>query len=110
MEEELWGGILWRGGGGGGGGGGGEGVGIAGVSGGGTAIETAAPGEKKVRSWEEGDGFGLLLILLLVLIILLDKWLASLYLYLSISALTALSSACKTWTCCCNAEIAPIQP
>jgi hypothetical protein len=31
-------------------------------------------------------------------------------LYLSISLLNTLSSACKDWTCCCNAEIAPMHP
>lgn len=35
---------------------------------------------------------------------------ASLYLYFSISALTAFSSACNDWTCCCKAEIAPMHP
>lgn len=35
---------------------------------------------------------------------------ASLYLYFSISALTACSSACKDWTCCCRADIAPMHP
>ena len=34
----------------------------------------------------------------------------SLYFNLKISALTALSSACKDCTSCCNAEIAPMQP
>lgn len=35
---------------------------------------------------------------------------ASLYLYFSISALIAFSSACKVWTCCCKADIAPMHP
>lgn len=35
---------------------------------------------------------------------------ASLYLYFSISALTAFNSACKDWTCCCKADIAPMHP
>lgn len=79
-EEEVWG---IEGGGSGGGGGGG---------GGGAAIETA-PAEGSIATWwEEGI-----------------MW-ASLSLYLSISALTTLSSACKDWTCCCKAEIAPMHP
>lgn len=71
-----------EGGGRGGGGGGG---------GGGAAIETA-PDEGSIATWEEGI------------------MLASLSLYLSISPLTALSSACKDCTCCCKAEIAPMHP
>lgn len=35
---------------------------------------------------------------------------ASLYLYFSISSLIAFSSACKDWTCCCKADIAPMHP
>ena len=35
---------------------------------------------------------------------------ASLYLYFSISAFTALSSVCREWTWCCKAEIAPMHP
>jgi len=35
---------------------------------------------------------------------------ASLYLYFSISALIAFSSACKDWTCCCKVDIAPMHP
>lgn len=31
-------------------------------------------------------------------------------LYFKISALTAVSSASKAWTCCCKAAIAPMQP
>lgn len=45
--------------------------------------------------------------------IMLMSWVfaaASLYLYLKISALTALRSAWRDWICCCNAEIAPMQP
>lgn len=40
------------------------------------------------------------------------KWLlvASLYLYLNISVLTALSSACRVWICCCKADISPMHP
>lgn len=97
-EEEEVGGRgreLGRGGSGGGGGGGG-----------GAAIETTAPEEGSIVGtwwwwwwwWEEG---GIILFMLL---------LASLSLYLSIAALTALSSACKDWTCCCKAEIAPMHP
>ena len=84
-EEEL-----------GGKGGGGGGV-VGGGVGGGAAIETAPEEVSKAKWWwwwwwEEGMIF------------------ASLYLYLSISVLTALSSACKDWTCCCKAEIAPMHP
>lgn len=66
---------------GGGGGGGGGGV----------AIETD-PEDWSIGTWEE------------------DIMLASLSLYLSISPLTTLTSACKDWTCCCKAEIAPMHP
>lgn len=78
----------WGGAGGGGGGGGAE-------------IETAPEELGRIGMWwwwwwwEEG---GMMLVV------------ASLSLYLSISALTALSSACKDWTCCCKAEIAPMHP
>lgn len=78
--------VLGRVGGGGGGGGGGCGAG----TGDGAATETA-PEESKA-TWDDG-------------IIL-----ASLYLYFNISVLTAFSSACKDWTCCCKAEIAPMHP
>ena len=61
------------------------------LAGGGTAIDTAS--EEGSITWEE-EGI----------------MLASLSLYLSISALTALSSASKYWTCCCNEEIAPMHP
>jgi len=81
-EEEVWG--IELGGGSGGGGGGG---------GGGAAIETA-PDEGSIGTWWEEGGI---------------MW-ASLSLYLSISALTTLSSACKDWTCCCKPEIAPMHP
>lgn len=80
MEEEEE-EVEQRGGGGGGGGGGAVG---------GAESETA-PEESKA-TWEEEIMF------------------ASLYLYFSISALTALSSACRDWTCCCRAEIAPMHP
>lgn len=69
------------------GGGGGDG---AVVGGGGAATETAR--EESKAAWDDG-------------IILV-----SLYLYFNISALTALSSACNDWTCCCKAEIAPMHP
>lgn len=45
--------------------------------------------------------------------IILMSWVltaASRYLYLNISALTALRSDCNDCICCCNAEIAPMQP
>lgn len=87
MEEEELGG---RGRGIGGGGGGGGGACAGGCAGGGAATETAPEESKAI--WEGG------------------MILASLYLYFSISALTALSSACRDWTCCCKAEIAPMQP
>jgi hypothetical protein len=35
---------------------------------------------------------------------------ASLYFCFNISVLTAFSSACKDWICCCKAEIAPMHP
>jgi len=72
--------------------GGGDAVGGGGVEGAGdgAAIETA-PEESKA-TWEEWIMF------------------ASLYLYFSISFLTALSSASNDWTCCCKAEIAPMHP
>lgn len=56
------------------------------------AIDIASAEETKATCWEE--------------IILA----ASLYLYFSISALIAFSSACKVWTCCCKADIAPMHP
>lgn len=61
------------------------------VDGSGAAIETAP--DESMATWEEGG-----------------TRLASLHLYFIISALTAFSSACKDWTCCCKAEIAPMHP
>lgn len=84
-DEEItteWGG---RGGGGGGRGGGGDGE----IACGGAAMETT-PGETNEDE---------------------TIWVAaSLYLYLSISVLIALSSACKDWSWCCKADITPMQP
>lgn len=76
-----------------------------GGGGSGTAIEIAAPeelGSIVVGIWWRGREEGTIMLV----------WccVASLSLYLSISALTALSSACKDWTCCCKAEIAPMHP
>lgn len=68
------------------------GRGGGGGGGGGGTITEISPEEGSIAMWEEGI------------------MLASLSLYLSISDLTALSSACKDWTCCCKAEIAPMHP
>lgn len=68
------------------------GVGGAGGGGGGDVATETAPEERRA-TWEEGSTI-----------------LVSLYLYLIISLLTALSWACKDCTSCCKAEIAPMQP
>lgn len=62
---------------------------------GGAAMETTWPGE--ITKEEEET---------------LMLWVAaaSLYLYLSISALIAFTSTCKDWSWCCKADITPMQP
>lgn len=42
--------------------------------------------------------------------VIIKLFVASLYLYLKISVLIALSSACKDWTCWFKVEIAPMHP
>lgn len=82
---EGWGGRNTIGGGGSGGGGGGTVF-----CGGAAIIETKSAGLEEIE-----------------IILLLE---ASLYFCFNISALTALSSVCKDWICCCKAEIAPMHP
>lgn len=64
--------------------------GIGSVGGGWAAIDITS--EEGTKTWEE------------------CIMLTSLSLCLSISDLTALSSAIKDWTCCCKEEIAPMLP
>ena len=97
-----------RGGGGGGGGGGGAGGGEWEMAWGGNEAMDTKPwwiwGEIKLvtAAWWW---------VVAVVVVEETMWLvASLYLCLNISLLTALSSAWRVWICCCKADISPMHP